>query len=284
MAEAAKKQLMSSLKKSLASGQYSDLKITCGPDSYNVHKVIVCERAEFFARAIKFGGRESNNSTIDLPKDEPAIIKLLIQYLYEGEYDHSLPNGKNYFSAKSDPKTPVKAGQKGLKSKQSIINMIPFPHTCSQDDQAQIFGQSWCVDHQCITYCCRKCGNFICPECHSHIKETARFHDPAEQLVTHTKMYEIADKYNVVGLKDLVIEKFSRACEQFWYDTYFAIAAHRAYSTTPDNDRGLRDIVCKTIAQNMGALIKKPSVEALLTEFKGLARDLLKLKIDEGWR
>ncbi|KAL6167145.1 hypothetical protein ACJQWK_06591 [Exserohilum turcicum] len=213
MAEAAKKQLMSSLKKSLASGQYSDLKITCGPDSYNVHKVIVCERAEFFARAIKFGGRESNNSTIDLPKDEPAIIKLLIQYLYEGEYDHSLPN-----------------------------------------------------------------------ECHSHIKETARFHDPAEQLVTHTKMYEIADKYNVVGLKDLVIEKFSRACEQFWYDTYFAIAAHRAYSTTPDNDRGLRDIVCKTIAQNMGALIKKPSVEALLTEFKGLARDLLKLKIDEGWR
>lgn len=41
----------------LDSGAFSDLTITCGPDSYQVHKAIVCARADFFARAIKFGGK-----------------------------------------------------------------------------------------------------------------------------------------------------------------------------------------------------------------------------------
>jgi hypothetical protein len=41
----------------LTSGEYSDLTIKCGDDVYNVHKIIVCTRAGFFARAIKFGGR-----------------------------------------------------------------------------------------------------------------------------------------------------------------------------------------------------------------------------------
>jgi hypothetical protein len=41
----------------LTSGEYSDLTIQCGDDVYKVHKVVVCTRAGFFARAIKFGGK-----------------------------------------------------------------------------------------------------------------------------------------------------------------------------------------------------------------------------------
>jgi hypothetical protein len=44
----------------LKSGAYSDLTITCGSDTYKVHKVVVCERADFFARALKFGGQVSS--------------------------------------------------------------------------------------------------------------------------------------------------------------------------------------------------------------------------------
>jgi hypothetical protein len=43
----------------LKSGAYSDLIVTCGSDTYKVHKAVVCEKADFFARALKFGGKVS---------------------------------------------------------------------------------------------------------------------------------------------------------------------------------------------------------------------------------
>lgn len=36
------------------SGEYSDLTITCGPDTYKVHKAIVCSQSSFFSKAEKF--------------------------------------------------------------------------------------------------------------------------------------------------------------------------------------------------------------------------------------
>ncbi|KAI0573098.1 BTB domain containing protein [Pyrenophora tritici-repentis] len=55
----------------LTSGDYSDLVIKCGNETFNVHKVIVCTQVEFFARAIKFGGKETQENVIDLPDDDP---------------------------------------------------------------------------------------------------------------------------------------------------------------------------------------------------------------------
>jgi hypothetical protein len=96
-------------------------------------------------------------------------------------------------------------------------------------------------------------------------------------------MYEIGDKYDVLGLKQLSLAKFSLACDEHWNSDQFAPAAHHAFSTTPEDDKGLRDIVTKTIADHM-KLLKKPAVEALLNEFNGLAVSLLKIKGKElGW-
>jgi hypothetical protein len=50
---------MAHLRSLLTSGDYSDLTITCGQDTHKVHKAIVCSRAGFFARAIRFGGQVS---------------------------------------------------------------------------------------------------------------------------------------------------------------------------------------------------------------------------------
>jgi len=92
-------------------------------------------------------------------------------------------------------------------------------------------------------------------------------------------MYEIADKYDIPGLKDLVKEEFRLACKLSWNTLAFGNAAHYAFSTTPDHDKGLRDIVTDTIAAHMKALLKLPEIEALLTDFKGLAYDLLKIRV-----
>jgi hypothetical protein len=64
-------------------------------------------------------------------------------------------------------------------------------------------------------------------------------------------MYEYADKYDVVGLKDLAKAKFELACGVFWESNSFGPAAHHAFASTMDHDRGLRDIVSATIAKHM---------------------------------
>ncbi|CAO2654058.1 Nn.00g107910.m01.CDS01 [Neocucurbitaria sp. VM-36] len=87
MAENARKHLLGKFKELLKNGAFSDLTITCGSDTYKLHKAIVCSRGEFFASAINFGGKEAEEDEIDLPNDEPAIVKLLVQYFCEGEYD-----------------------------------------------------------------------------------------------------------------------------------------------------------------------------------------------------
>ncbi|CAN9449974.1 unnamed protein product [Alternaria alternata] len=202
-AEQAREELVGTLKSLLESGDYSDFVITCGTDTYNVHKNVVCTRAGFFKGAERFTtGQEAAAAKADLSEDEPEIVKLLVQYLYEGEYD---------------------------------------------------------------------------------IKLTDMAHSAQPVLLVNAKMYEIGDKYDVLGLKQLALAKFSLACETYWESQQFAPAAHYAFSTTPESDKGLRDIVTKTIADHTKTL-NSPAVEALLNEFNGLVTGVLKMRAkDLGW-
>lgn len=96
-------------------------------------------------------------------------------------------------------------------------------------------------------------------------------------------MYEIADKYEVVGLKELAKEKFSRSCNHFWNTSDFHVAANHAFSTTPEDDSGLRDLVSQTIAKHM-ELAQIFEIRELLMQFNGLALGILDVKSRElGW-
>ena len=57
----------------------------------------------------------------------------------------------------------------------------------------------------------------------------------------------------------------------------FSVAAHFVYESTLGVDKGLRNIVAQTISGNM-SLLKKPEIEALMTEFNGLVFGVLKEK------
>jgi hypothetical protein len=140
-----------------------------------------------------------------------------------------------------------------------------------------------CPHHQCNKNTCREsCVDFICTICcPAIVLPPAEGH--ASQLLLHAKMYEIADKYDVDGLKELVCEKFFRACALYWDDEHFAPAAYYAFTTTMDDDNGLREIVSKVISEHM-VMLNKPAVLALLHEFQGLAVSILTLRAtDLGW-
>jgi len=159
-----------------------------------------------------------------------------------------------------------------------------FPHTCL----TAYCSMCVCEHHICSDYCYgNPCKDFVCKSCCPNAGPTYITLPPpdgdAEQLLLHAKMYEIGDKYDVIGLKQLAREKFLRVCNEYWDTEYFAPAAHYAFSTTPEEEKGLRDVISNVISQHM-ALLKKPAVETLLDEFNGLAVGLLKLKAkDIGW-
>lgn len=195
-------------------------------------------------------------------------MKLLVQYLYEGEYDIKLTDVK--LADMADSARPVVCDSK------VYGYHYCFPHTCQTDCDIYTTAHV-CHHHRCGSgECNSSCVDFVCTQCcPDWVPPTTG--TEATQLLVSAKMYEIGDKYDVLGLKQLALAKFSLACEKYWESQEFAPAAHYAFSTTPESDKGLRDIVTKTIADHMKTL-NSPAVEALLNEFNGLAMGVLKMR------
>ncbi|KAJ4299738.1 hypothetical protein N0V90_004984 [Kalmusia sp. IMI 367209] len=271
MAEASQNLVLEGVKGLLMSGDYSDLVITCQSDSYKVHKNV-----------------ETQENSIDLAEDDPKTVKLLMQYLYEGEYEPRLSSINQSISARSSSSSSYKKGRtrRGYSqlsmewdTKEFKKDERCFPHTCRHDGSGDCDNSWRCQHHKCGITCDNNCIDFLCSTCH---QAGSNCHD-SRQVLTHSQMYEIADKYDVTGLKDLSKEKFHAACQLYWNEVTFTEAATHASLTTPDNDEGLREIVIKTITEHL-ELINKPEIDVLLTRGNGLAFGVLKQKMEQGWR
>jgi hypothetical protein len=200
-----------------------------------------------------------------------VIVKLLIQYIYEAEYEPTLADSRKasvtIVPAETTPVVRVNK-QRG--------HHYNFPHSCGDHcDSVRV-----CHHHNCDG-CGHSCSSFVCTFCcpwwnkgNLAVVKGATVPEAVE-LLLHAKMYEIGDKYDVDGLKELAREKFAWACNLYWDSEYFAPATYYAFSTTPDEDTGLREVVSETLFDHMD-LLDKPEVEAVLNEFNGLAVGLLK--------
>lgn len=175
-------------------------------------------------------------------------MKRLIQFLYAGEYE---------------PKSCL-----------MILPDLPdndeFPHTCPK---LRSFPKKGCTRDICGKDCHVTCDKFICLQC---------FPPAYEHLLIHSKMYECAEKYGVVGLKDVSKKNFETVCGLAWDKAVFAKAATHVFSSTPDCDKGLRDIIAETICEHP-ELLQKREIEDMVKEFQGLAFSIIKQKLEAGW-
>ncbi|KAI1565505.1 hypothetical protein Ptr902_00404 [Pyrenophora tritici-repentis] len=95
-------------------------------------------------------------------------------------------------------------------------------------------------------------------------------------LVTHAKVYAIAEKYGIAGLKALARSKFADQIELHLNSVEFPEACQEAYESTFHTDRGLRDIIVQTFRANP-SLSLRPDVEMVVRETPGLAFELFRM-------
>ncbi|KAF2104551.1 hypothetical protein NA57DRAFT_51371 [Rhizodiscina lignyota] len=97
-------------------------------------------------------------------------------------------------------------------------------------------------------------------------------------LVTHCKVYAIAEKYGIAGLKSLARAKFGSQMAVHFNSHEFADAIQDVYDTTVDGDRGLRDVVIQTFREHP-ELAHRKDVEYAVKDTPGLAWELFRV----GW-
>ena len=81
---------------------------------------------------------------------------------------------------------------------------------------------------------------------------------PHHALKLHAEVYVLADRYDVVALKNLALEKFKRASRSHWDGDAFVAAAHTAYEWTSDADVGLRASLLDAMFEHRLKLLNDP--------------------------
>ncbi|PWI64994.1 hypothetical protein PCL_08353 [Purpureocillium lilacinum] len=95
-------------------------------------------------------------------------------------------------------------------------------------------------------------------------------------LVVHARVYAIAEKYEIQGLKILAGANFTSAAGQRWNTDDFLAAAYEVFESTDDTDHGLRDVVVSVFRSHKNQLLRKEQAENLLMDLPALTVELLK--------
>jgi len=98
----------------------------------------------------------------------------------------------------------------------------------------------------------------------------------AESLITHTKVYILADKYDITPLEELSAQKYKSIAPTHWETPSFAESIGLLYENTMTADRMLRDFVVELAHGHRLALFKSHSFGDLLLSCVEFSYDMLR--------
>jgi len=302
--EPASYELMNALRTLLEIGKYSDLKIVCGQKTYAVHRAIICSRSGFFDGACSNPFREAETGTINLSEDDAEAVDHMVHYFYHLDYlssPRARSRGTSLISAPTSPiagelpmspMSPMSPGSRFSRPKKLNLAMVEDPLLATA--ASNIPSSTFVAPQSPLTppLSASLSGSFsvkappedaytedVEVDMYDAIsipdQEPNRSH---AHLLVHAKVYAIAEKYGIRGLKALAQKKFAAQMAYHWESVEFPEAIQEAYESTLDSDRGLRDIVIQTF-RAYPELAQRRDVEAVVKETPGLAWELFRV----GW-
>ncbi|KAF2135028.1 hypothetical protein P153DRAFT_279199 [Dothidotthia symphoricarpi CBS 119687] len=278
---------MLELKSALASlfecGKYSDLTIVCGGKRYPVHRALIATRSSFFEGACRNSFREADTGVIDLTEDDASAVEHMVHYFYHLDYlSKPLSRRSSQRSARpASPQSPRFSRRPAAKKLNLALLEDPLlasaaafhgsmPLTPPADEPS--FQSLDVFSKMPGTPTTDQAVDDDLESVHSESEpDTEKAH-----LVTHAKVYAIAEKYEIVGLKALSQSKFAQQLQLHIDSAEFPEACQEAYESTFHTDRGLRDIIIQAFRTNP-ALSMRPDVEMTLRETPGLAFELFRM-------
>jgi hypothetical protein len=99
------------------------------------------------------------------------------------------------------------------------------------------------------------------------------FKSKETNLILHARVYAVAEKYTIEGLKDVALKKFEVELQTHWDTQDFLQATEVVYNSTPESVRGMRDVVVETF--HVHNLLGQEGVKEYIKDFTDLVYDLL---------
>jgi hypothetical protein len=135
----------------------------------------------------------------------------------------------------------------------AVLN--PTPHPYSEEDD---------------------CACLVRSEQYYVINEASRQIQISTPLSIHADMYALGDKYQVAGLQNVAASKFKACLAHHRNSPDFITALQTVYTSTPDSNRMLRDVVVQGFKDHFGIdITKDPAIEAKLDTIDELSIALL---------
>lgn len=214
---------------------------------------------------------------IILDDDDPTIVGLMIDYLYQMDYDDLLRS-----NTVSSPTEEILPEPSFAQEVSPLEESVPEPELLVAES-VSYHGNFGLVN---TTDIISEPEGEEPPEPLKKLKKTKKTKKKREsgvlnmisdgkdihtaRLTVNALVYATADKYEIDGLKDVAKAKFEEAVLEDWKSPAFAYAAELVFSTTPSSDQGLRSIVIDTINKHR-ELVKYEEIQNLLDSGNGMA-------------
>ncbi|KAK5005799.1 hypothetical protein LTR28_007268 [Elasticomyces elasticus] len=268
------------LMRSLQSEEFADLEVRCGPYHFKVHKVLLCTRSPWFAAACrKDAFKEGEEGIITLKSidevsegdkdtaDDPEAVRLMIHYFYHLDY----LGDKNGNSTREAP--PVPTDPESSSDTDIEYNRCAGKKKSKKAKKCVKSYARWPAKSDCGVIEVYDAKPKSSPESPSSDMSAT---NNGGDLVMHAKLYSLADKYGVSGLKALSRAKFKASIHDNWNGPELASATLVAYTSTADEDTDLRRVVADNLMSHLSTVLRKPEVACAIDEVGGLALDLLR--------
>lgn len=95
-------------------------------------------------------------------------------------------------------------------------------------------------------------------------------------LSSHARLHAIGEKYGITHMKEAAKKRFDEEVEKEISSEIFVEAAKLGFTTTPDSDRGLRQLIVRAMLGNAVKLRHNEEVDNLVYSNKDLALELWK--------
>ncbi|KAF2679212.1 hypothetical protein K458DRAFT_315048 [Lentithecium fluviatile CBS 122367] len=261
------------------SGDFSDFTISCGELTFKVHKMVLASCSEFFSACFRFPGKEADDSCINLPEDDPQMVRRMVIFFYHLDYD---PTSEQ------------------LCNRLSKINHSNGPADLATTAHPRI---NWWLPGSGFKDAVQPCYyRFDCP-CYCPLAEGERTDQPtappvnippafsqaqtmirsgagvqmASPLTIHASMYALAEKYQSRCLMLRALKKFKDCVHDHWNTPDFIEAVVIGFSSTQSGNRGMRDAILDAFRICVRVDISKiPGMEERLENFDEPCFHLLK--------